>query len=281
MTFNLMVRRRIAVDRRPILATFVDKVSVREYVREKVAEQILPQQFAVTDDPRTLVRADLPREFVLKASHACGGAVFVGEQAAREPLPTPPVGWEHLHVHPDCLDWDRLVGLARHWLGRRFDPWEWAYNKVKPRILVEELLVSEWRSPFEYKFYTFHGTPELVVVPLDRFGDAKSSLYSPAWERLDYKFVDPSGPEIPRPAGLDQMIAVAERLADGIDFVRVDLYNVGERVVFGELTVYPNAGLGTFDPELDRRFAALWNPSPDEAAPASLRRRPLLERRST
>jgi hypothetical protein len=259
-TFNLKVRRRMAVDRRPILATFVDKVAVRDYVRERVGEQVLTQQYAVTDDPRTLDRADLPREFVLKVSHASGGSVFVGEHAAQTPLPVPPIDWERLHTHPDCLDWDRLVALARYWLGRRFEPyWEWAYSKVKPRVLVEELLVSEWRTPFEYKFYTFHGKPEMVVVPLDRFGDAKSSLYSTGWERLHYKFVDPPGPDVPRPARLDEMLSVAERLADGIDFVRVDLYDVGERVLFGELTVYPNAGWARFDPELERRFAALWN----------------------
>jgi teichuronopeptide biosynthesis TupA-like protein len=261
-TFNQMVRRRMALDRRLILATFVDKVAVRDYVRDRVGEQVLKQLYAVTDDPPTLVHADLPREFVLKVSHASGGAVFVGEHAASQPIPEPPVGWEWLHVHPDCLDWDRLVALCRHWLGQRFEPYrEWAYSKVKPRILVEELLVSEWRTPFEYKFYTFHGTPEMVVVPVGRFGDVASTLYSPGWERLDYKFVDPPGPDIPRPAELDEMIAIVERLADGIDFVRVDLYNVRGRLVFGELTVYPNAGLREFDPVLEERFAALWRPS--------------------
>jgi hypothetical protein len=38
------------------------------------------------------------------------------------------------------------------------------------------------------------------------------------------------------------MISIAERLSDGVDFVRVDLYDLGDRVVFGELTNYPRQG---------------------------------------
>ena len=35
------------------------------------------------------------------------------------------------------------------------------------------------------------------------------------------------------------MISTAERLADGIDLVRVDLYSNGSRIWFGEMTLTP------------------------------------------
>ena len=38
------------------------------------------------------------------------------------------------------------------------------------------------------------------------------------------------------------MIRIAETLGAETDFVRVDLYDLGDRVVFGELTNTPNAG---------------------------------------
>jgi hypothetical protein len=259
-TFNEKVRYRMATDRRMTLAAFVDKVAVRQYVSEKVGEHLLPEAYVITDAPETLVPSDLPREFVLKPSHGSGAMVVVGDHAPRQTrLPRPSVGWARLQVHPDSLDWNRLVALCRHWLRLRYEPYrEWAYSQVRPRILIEELLVSDWRMPVEYKFYTFDGNVALVSVPVDRFGDPKGSLYSPRWERLDVEFVLPRGPLVPRPAKLDEMITIAERLADRIDFVRVDLYNIGERVVFGELTVYPNAGLAEFDPELDNELGALW-----------------------
>ena len=45
------------------------------------------------------------------------------------------------------------------------------------------------------------------------------------------------------------MIAIAEALSQGIDFLRVDLYNVNRSIFFGETTFYPNSGFGKFTPE--------------------------------
>ena len=44
------------------------------------------------------------------------------------------------------------------------------------------------------------------------------------------------------------MVRVAESLAQGIDFIRVDLYSVGGRIYFGELTCYPGGGNIRFSP---------------------------------
>jgi hypothetical protein len=55
------------------------------------------------------------------------------------------------------------------------------------------------------------------------------------------------------------MRALAERLSERFEFVRVDLYAIGDRIVVGELTHYPAAGNKAFDPpEWDLRLGALW-----------------------
>jgi hypothetical protein len=67
------------------------------------------------------------------------------------------------------------------------------------------------------------------------------------------------GEPVPRPAHLEELLDVARRLSAGFSFVRVDLYDVEGRVVFGELTFYPEAGLGVFiPPSADRELGALW-----------------------
>ena len=66
-------------------------------------------------------------------------------------------------------------------------------------------------------------------------------------------------PPPPRPAKLTEMIALAERLASGTDFVRVDLYDLGDRIVFGELTSYPAGGDSPFEPEsFNTSFGEHW-----------------------
>jgi hypothetical protein len=264
-TFNEKVRYRMATDRRRILTVFADKVSVRDYVREKVGEHILARVYAVTEEPQELLDSGLPREFVVKASHASGGIVVVADHVPPlTRLPRPPVGWSRLAVAPANLEWDSLVDLCRDWLGRRYNPYEeWAYAKVTPRILVEELLPGDGGVPFDFRFFVFGGNVRVIQVEQDRFGDHRRNLYSPEWELLDVQYGYPRGRLDPRPAKLERMIAVAERLADGIDFVRVDLYDSGGRVVFGEMTIYPVSGQASFHPsEFDAYLGSMWPDPP-------------------
>jgi len=44
-------------------------------------------------------------------------------------------------------------------------------------------------------------------------------------------------------------VKVAECLAEGFDFMRVDLYNVNNKIYFGELTPYPGGVSARFEPE--------------------------------
>jgi TupA-like ATPgrasp len=62
-----------------------------------------------------------------------------------------------------------------------------------------------------------------------------------------------------RPSNLSEMKSTAEQLSDGMDFVRVDLYDLGDRVVLGELTNYPESGNAGFHPdEWDLMFGSYW-----------------------
>ena len=53
--------------------------------------------------------------------------------------------------------------------------------------------------------------------------------------------------KIPSPQYLPLMLQSAEKLAEGIPFVRVDFYAL-PKLVFGEMTFYPENGVGMFLP---------------------------------
>jgi len=55
------------------------------------------------------------------------------------------------------------------------------------------------------------------------------------------------------------MVGIAEQLAAEFEFARVDLYQYGSRVVFGEITHYPEGGSALFEPrEFDRALGEMW-----------------------
>ena len=61
---------------------------------------------------------------------------------------------------------------------------------------------------------------------------------------------------------LAELLDLVLKLAEGIDFVRVDLYNVKGKIYFGEMTFTPGAGRFQFSPEVwDQRLGEWWRDS--------------------
>lgn len=54
-------------------------------------------------------------------------------------------------------------------------------------------------------------------------------------------------PELPE--NIQEMVDAAEHFAKDFPFVRVDLYNVQGKVIFGELTFYPASGYSPYSPD--------------------------------
>jgi hypothetical protein len=264
VSFQEKVRYKMLADRRPLLTTFADKLAVRDYVASKVGAGILTDLYLVTDDPGVLATAELPREHVIKPTHASGACVVVADFAPPEAaLPGSPNGFSGQLVQPGNLSTDRLIDLCEHWLARGYRLHEeWCYRNVPRRIIVEELLGGGGGVPYDIKFSVFHGRVRLIQVELGRFDGHARNFYSPEWERLDVSVRKyPPGTDVARPAALDEMLRIAELLGGDTDFVRVDLYCIGPRIVFGELTNYPETGRMEFvPPEFDRELGRWWTP---------------------
>jgi hypothetical protein len=265
-TFTEKVRYKMLRDRRPLLVTFADKAAVRDHVAERIGTGYLPRVFAVLEDPRDLVRWPLPASYVVKPTHGSGAAIVVSPQAPADArLPAARWGWQYRHVRPSVVGGPDLAGIAGGWLQKLYGQGpnrEWAYGHVPRRVIVEEMLATPAGGiPDDYKFFVFHGTCRYVQVDAGRFGRRTHDFYRiPGWEHLPLRSGHPwADPPRPRPERLDEMVEIAEKLAIETDFVRVDLYLLPDRIVFGELTSYPAGGDSPFDPpHLDAEFGTHW-----------------------
>jgi hypothetical protein len=137
---------------------------------------------------------------------------------------------------------------------------EYQYYKIAPRIVIEEFIDDgEPGGPLDYRFWCFHGVPEIIQV--DNHAHGVDQSYDADWNRLEFSHRgrDLEECEISRPTDLSEMLSVAARLSEGIDFVRVDLYNAKGQIYFGELTFTPRAGIFRFNPESwDDILGAKW-----------------------
>ena len=264
-TFRDKVRYKMLRDHRELVVTFADKAAVRDHVAAAVGERYLPRAYAIVDDPAALRDLVLPAAYVVKPTHGSGAAIIVSDGAAEEAsLPTEPGSWAYRHVRPEAAPRDDIVRIAQGWVAQLYGQGpnrEWVYGRIPRRIVVEELLAGvNGAIPDDYKFFVFHGRCAFVQVDSGRFGLRTQDFFRPDWQHLPLSGGPPwAKPELAKPACLTEMIEVAERLGAGTDFVRVDLYDVDGRVVFGELTSFPAGGDSPFDPEsFNEEFGRPW-----------------------
>jgi hypothetical protein len=238
-TFNELVQARKLHDRDPLLPLFADKVKVKEVVAQRLGpEWLIPTLWhgkVLPDAPQW------PLPFVLKSSHACNQCIF---------------------VRSGGQDWGRIRRRAQRWLGGHYGGIldEWLYARIEPQLLVEPFIGREGALPTDYKFFVFGGRAEFVQVDTDREHSHKRVLLDRNWRRLPAELQFPMEKrDVPPPASLPAMLEAAEALSRGFDFVRVDLYEVEGRPLFGEMSFYPGSGLDRFKPvSFDALFGEYW-----------------------
>ncbi|MEO0477699.1 MAG: ATP-grasp fold amidoligase family protein, partial [Planctomycetota bacterium] len=128
---------------------------------------------------------------------------------------------------------------------------EWAYGGGNRKIIVEEFLdAGKGKPPEDYKIFCFNGEPKLIQVDFDRFDGHRRGFYDLDWQLLPFEWkVQAKQGACPPPRQLEKMLKIAKALSEDLPFARIDLYEIGDRVVFGEITLYPAAGYGRFVPD--------------------------------
>lgn len=244
-SFSEKVFARMLFDRNPKWRMTTDKLLVREYVADKLGREFLIPMIWRGDRPEEIPFSELPSKFVIKTNHGCGYNIIVKEG--------------------DHLDQADAIIRLKKWLRENFcqDKFlgiEWVYKDIRPKIFIETFLDDNGRVPLDYKFFCFSGRVEFILMTFDRHEDPFEKHFDRDFTPLDLWNGCRQYPgRVDRPKNFAQMLDVAEKLAGGFDFIRVDLYNVDGQIFFGELTSYPGGGLARFIPrEYDFVFGKKW-----------------------
>ena len=74
-------------------------------------------------------------------------------------------------------------------------------------------------------------------------------MFNEKWELMDFELLYPTAGNLPPPPNLDLMLDLACILSSEFKFARVDFYDTGDAVYFGEITFNPGSGFEKFKPE--------------------------------
>lgn len=237
-------------DRSEHLITIQDKYLLRGFAAKRNVR--MAPLLHVCDSADDIPFKKLPDNCMIKASHGCGwnilrknGRYFYfgdGAQLGTVLSDQAPRPRQREIIRLNQHD---VLRSCERWLSKTYSTKEWAYSQMRPRILIEELLVPAGKELFDYRLYTFDGEVAAINVGCPEYRRNKWNIfYRPDWTPIaltDYAEALPEPPPS-KPESLPIMIDAARRLGRGIDFVRVDFYETIHGCVLGEMTVYPDAG---------------------------------------
>jgi len=231
LTFSAkLFQRMIWINRHghPLFTQLADKYRVRDYVSSRVGPQYLVKLLWHGADAGEIPFDTLPQQYVIKTNHGSGENVVARGPVDRRAL---------------IERFSKSLRESYYWRFR-----EYHYHAIPPQVLVEELLEDgDPAGPLDYRFYCFDGVPEVIQV--DNNDHSINPFYDRQWKPLELHYrTNARKVSIARPANLEQMLTIASTLSTGIDFVRVDLYNIHGQIRFGEMTFTPRGGSLSFQP---------------------------------
>jgi hypothetical protein len=236
-------------DRDDFQTQLADKYAIREFISKNIGEEYLIPLVYTTFNYQDIKPENLPDyPFIIKANHDSGSYKIIKDKSN--------INWEKLRV--DCRWW---LSNNYYWFER-----EWQYKNIKPRIIVEKLLITkEGKIPFDYKLNVINGKVEFIYVSLDREGNNKRNIYDRDWNPLYFTWANKSknitelrGNEIEKPSTMDEMISIAEKIGKMFPYVRVDFYDIDGKIYFGEITQHHGGGFDQIRPiEFDYKFGEM------------------------
>ena len=223
----------------------VDKAKAKEYVGNIIGEEHIVKVYGIWGRFEDIDFSALPNQFVLKCTHDSAGLVICKDKT-------------RLDLKSARKKLNKCLKRNFYYSGR-----EWPYKNVLPQIIAEEYLEdSTCKELRDYKFFTFHGHPQIVHIVSNR-GNSNEETYGDFFD-MDYNHLDltmghpnaPCCPEMPR--NFEKMKEFAAILAEGTIHLRVDFYEVDGHLYFGELTFYQDSGFADIQPERWNKILGDW-----------------------
>lgn len=232
-TEKLQYLRLFVYPKNPLIVQCAGRAGVREYVKKRgFADKVIPI-YGIFNHFSDINFDDLPNQFVMKCTHACA--------------------FNYICLDKSKINLTALEKMFTKWLKTNYGKKtvEMHYSPIKPQIIIEKYLIQEGEPlPIEYKIHVFNGKAKYMYVVTGRGQNIRYNNYYIDWTPFDgaqFNGWKKTSHPLVKPDRWNDMITMAEILAEPFPFVRVDLYNINGKIYFSEMTFTPAKGTLIFD----------------------------------
>lgn len=256
--YRLMFKRKLSINpplhynekiqymklyyRTDLMQKVVNKIEVRDYVKEKIGDHLLIDQYGIYDSIDDVDFDNLPDQFVVKLNSGSNMNYICRKKTAKA-------------IREIKYAFRKWIKVDYYYLGR-----EWAYKGMVNKIIIERYMEDAIGDLNDVKFFCYNGQPKFIQVDIDRYSHHKRYNFDTNWQALDLDLGHSSKEpiRIGKPKDLDLMLDYAKILAKDFLHVRVDFYYVDGVIYFGELTFYQGGGYRPVLPEKYGRILGDW-----------------------
>lgn len=237
-TFNSKIMWLKLNYQNPLITRCSDKFAVKDYVDETIGKGHVVPTIDWWTDPDDIDFEKLPEQFVLKVNWSSGFNIIIKDKSE--------------------IDEEQIRKQLRTWTrssqNSYYQMFNWGYKYMSPVIYAEEYIseVGDSEQVFDYKFFCYDGVCKNLFITTDRFSNKTYNWFDSDFNELPFTYGNagktPGGVE--KPKHFEEMIDYAQQLAKPFPFVRVDFYEIGDKVLVGEMTFYSGGGILQFKPRL-------------------------------
>ena len=163
---------------------------------------------------------ELPEKFVLKTNHGSSFNIIIDNKT----------NCNITSIKEQLLEWLKID------YGKNNS--EFHYSIIERKVFVEKYMGLQLKN---YKFLCYNGKPKYVYLSIKKGEEKFRNFYDMDWNLLDFNCL--SYPDLNntynRPNNFELMKKYAIILSKNFKFVRVDMYEIANEVLLGELTFSP------------------------------------------
>ena len=236
-TFNEKLMWMKVYYQEPLITKCCDKFAVKDYVANVIGPEYAVPTIKSWTNAGQIDFGELPDRFVLKVNWSSGYLKIVKDKSE--------------------LDEDATRRQFAKWIkpyrNSYYQTFNWGYKNMPPIIFAEEYLEQANEQVYDYKFFCFNGRVDSLFIATDRQDKSRPTtfdFYDADFKPLDITYGGHAHVKTPheKPANFEKMKELAAKLSKPFPFVRVDFYDLGDRVYVGEMTFYSGGALLSFEP---------------------------------
>ena len=213
----------------------VNKYKSKLYIKKYFPEIEVIKTLYIYNNPEDIKKINVPKYCVIKDTVGSGRNII---------------------IKSENISKNKIIKITKKWLNNNYSKIPILYFHEPQYDTKSEIMIEEFMGYInDYKFFMIKGKLAFIQYDIDRYDSHIRNLYDENWNLLNFILgVNHSYKHMRPPKNLQKMKEFCYNFyhKTKFKFVRIDLYEINNKIYFGEFTFTPGCCLKRFSDNYDK-----------------------------